>query len=75
MLKTFDEIFSELKSRGTRKRMVAAWGVDNHTIAAAGQAVALGLVDVTLVGDAELIAQGAHYINLVKLGRIQQSLK
>ena len=37
--------------------MVAAWGVDNHTIAAAGQAVALGLVDVTLVGDAELIAQ------------------
>ncbi len=57
MLKTFDEIFSELKSRGTRKRMVAAWGVDNHTIAAAGKAVALGLADVTLVGDSELIAQ------------------
>ena len=37
--------------------MVAAWGVDNHTIAAAGQAVALGLADVTLVGDSELIAQ------------------
>ena len=37
--------------------MVAAWGVDNHTIAAAGQAVALGLADVTLVGDAELISQ------------------
>ena len=37
--------------------MVAAWGVDNHTIAAAGQAVALGLADVTLVGDTELIAQ------------------
>ena len=35
--------------------MVAAWGVDGHTIAAASKAVDLGLVDVTLVGDTDLI--------------------
>lgn len=55
MFTTFSEIFKELQSRGTRKRMVAAWGVDSHTIAAAGKAVELGLVDVTLVGDSKLI--------------------
>ena len=37
--------------------MVAAWGVDSHTIAAAAKAVALGLADVTLVGDQERIAE------------------
>lgn len=57
MLTKFSEIFTELQSRGTRKRMVAAWGVDGHTIAAASRAVELGLVDVTLVGDENLIIQ------------------
>ena len=37
--------------------MIAAWGVDSHTIAAAGKAVDLGLVDVTLVGDENMIAE------------------
>ena len=36
--------------------MVAAWGVDTHTIAAASKAVEMGLADVTLVGDQEMIA-------------------
>jgi phosphate butyryltransferase len=57
MLKSFSEIFAELQGRGTRKRMVAAWGVDSHTIAAAAKAVELGLADVTLVGDENLIAE------------------
>ena len=57
MLKTFSEIFAELQGRGTKKRMVAAWGVDSHTIAAAAKAVELGLADVTLVGDENLIAE------------------
>ncbi|MBP3563106.1 MAG: phosphate butyryltransferase [Bacteroidales bacterium] len=57
MFTTFKEIFAELAGRGARKRMVAAWGVDSHTIAAAGKAVDLGLADVTLVGDEALIAQ------------------
>ena len=57
MFTKFEEIFAELQSRGARKRMVAAWGVDSHTIAAAGKAVDLGLVDVTLVGDENMIAE------------------
>ncbi len=56
MFTTFEEIFAELRSRGARKRMVAAWGVDSHTIAAAAKAVELGLADVTLVGDENMIA-------------------
>ena len=57
MLNNFSEIFTELRSRDSRKRMVAAWGVDDHTISAASQAVDLGLVDVTLVGDMTRIAE------------------
>lgn len=57
MLRNFNEIFAELRSRNTRKRMVAAWGVDDHTISAASQAVDLGLVDVILVGDEAMIAE------------------
>ena len=57
MFTKFEEIFAELQKRGARKRMVAAWGVDSHTIAAAGKAVDLGLVDVTLVGDENMIAE------------------
>ncbi|MBR4978617.1 MAG: phosphate butyryltransferase [Bacteroidales bacterium] len=56
MLKSFSEIFAELQSRGDKKRMVAAWGVDSHTIAAAAKAVELGLAEVTLVGDENMIA-------------------
>lgn len=56
MLTSFEQIFEELRSRGTRKRMVSAWGVDGHTVAAASKAVDLGLADVTLVGDENLIA-------------------
>ena len=57
MFTKFEEIFAELKGRGAKKRMVAAWGVDSHTIAAAAKAVDLGLADVTLVGDQERIAE------------------
>lgn len=55
MLKNFNDIFTCLQSRDTKKRMVAAWGVDDHTISAAAKAVGLGLVDVTLVGDRGVI--------------------
>ena len=56
-MKNFTDIFSALKSRENKKRMVAAWGVDDHTISAASLAIDEGLVDVTLVGDAEMIAR------------------
>ena len=57
MLTTFEQIFEELRSRGARKRMVSAWGVDSHTIAAASKAIDLGLADVILVGDENLITK------------------
>ena len=57
MLTGFDQIFEELRGRGSKKRMVAAWGVDGHTVAAAGKAVEAGIVDVTLVGDEAMIAK------------------
>lgn len=60
MFTTFEEIYAELRSRGARKRMVAAWGVDSHTIAAAGKAVDLGLADVTLVGDEKMIEEACR---------------
>ena len=57
MLKGFSEIFTALKSRDSKKRMVAAWGVDGHTIEAASKAVDLGLAEVILVGDSAMIAE------------------
>ena len=56
MFTSFSEIFEELRSRGSRKRMIAAWGVDTHTIAAAAKAVELSLADVTIVGDEAMVA-------------------
>ena len=64
MFTKFSEIFEELRSRGTRKRMVAAWGVDSHTIAAASKAVELGLADVTIVGDESMIAEACREENV-----------
>ena len=60
MLTGFDQIFEELRGRGSKKRMVAAWGVDGHTVAAAGKAVEAGIVDVTLVGDKDMIAKACN---------------
>lgn len=57
MPSNFAGIFTELRSRTTRKMMVAAWGVDDHTISAASSAIDLGLADVTLVGDEAMIAE------------------
>ena len=55
MFTKFEDIFAELAGRGAKKRMIAAWGVDGHTIAAAGKAVDLGMIEATLVGDEALI--------------------
>ena len=55
MIKSFNELFAELQAKGIRKRMIAAWAVDSHTIEAAYRALELGIVDVTLVGDEDMI--------------------
>ena len=56
-MRNFNEIFSHLQGRDVKKKMIAAWGVDDHTISAASQAVDMGLVDVILVGDEDMIAE------------------
>ena len=55
MITNFNELVAELKAKGICKKMVAAWGVDSHTIEAASLATDLGFVKVTLVGDSALI--------------------
>ncbi|MBO4475382.1 MAG: phosphate butyryltransferase [Bacteroidales bacterium] len=57
MITSFDDLFATLKAKGIRKRMVAAWAVDSHTIEAASLASDLGIVEVTLTGDEDLIAK------------------
>ena len=55
MFTGFDGILAELQKREAKKRMVAAWAVDDHTVSAASLAVERGISQVTLVGDKELI--------------------
>jgi len=57
MITNFNELFQELKEKSVCKRMIAAWGVDSHTIEAASLAADMGFVKVTLVGDRDLIQQ------------------
>jgi len=57
MIKSFNDLFAELKAKDICKRMVAAWAVDEHTVEAASLASDMGIVKVTLVGDADLIAK------------------
>lgn len=54
MIKNFDEVFEQVRSK-EKKRLVAAWAVDSHTITAVGKAVELGIVEGTLVGDKDKI--------------------
>ena len=56
MIKNFDELFEQLRSKD-KKRLVAAWAVDDHTITAVGKAVQMGIVEGTLVGDKDKILE------------------
>ena len=56
MITNFNELFDALRSR-SKKRMIAAWGVDDHTITAAARAIEKCIVDVTLVGDKDMILE------------------
>ncbi len=49
-IKKLDELFDMVKAKG-KKRLVAAYAVDDHTVCAVSRAVDLGIVDATLVGD------------------------
>ncbi|MBN2892205.1 MAG: bifunctional enoyl-CoA hydratase/phosphate acetyltransferase [Bacteroidales bacterium] len=53
-MKTLNELIEKVKEL-PNKRLVAANGVDAHTIEAINEAIELGLIDATLVGDADKI--------------------
>lgn len=55
MIKKLDELFTVLKAQKS-KRLVVAYANDAHTIGAVSQAVDLGIIEATLVGDEEIIA-------------------
>lgn len=55
MITTFNDLFAELKAKKICKKLVVAWGVDEHSIEAAYKAMEMGFVAVTLVGDENLI--------------------
>lgn len=59
MITTFDQIFDELRAK-PKRRLVVAWGVDEQTINAAKLALDAEIVDVTLVGDEEMITKACE---------------
>lgn len=54
MITSFSQIYELLRTK-PKKRLVAAWAVDNHTIKAAQLAVQEGIVEATLVGSETMI--------------------
>jgi phosphate butyryltransferase len=54
MITSFEEIYAKVASL-PKKRLVVAWGVDDHSIAAAAEAIKRDLADVTLVGNQKMI--------------------
>jgi phosphotransacetylase len=54
LLTDLDQISGMLKKR-PKRHLIAAWAVDSHTIQAVANAVDIGLVDATLVGDEKCI--------------------
>ncbi|HOY32369.1 MAG TPA: phosphate acyltransferase [Bacteroidales bacterium] len=69
-----EQMFDLLKSK-EKKRLVAAYANDSHTIGALNQAVDMGLVDATLVGDYDTIARVCTEmnINIEKFKIVQES--
>lgn len=53
-MKHLEELISAAKA-APRKRLIAAYANDSHTIGATSRAIDLGIVDVTLVGDIDTI--------------------
>ncbi|MBQ2912703.1 MAG: phosphate butyryltransferase [Bacteroidales bacterium] len=68
MITNFDQMFEQLRSK-PKKRLVAAWAVDDHTISAVYMAVEAGIVEGILVGDETMIQKVCqeHNYDLSKL--------
>ena len=58
-----DQVIELVKSK-PRKRLIAAYANDSHTIEAVNNAVGMGIVDATLVGDEQVIASVCKELNI-----------
>lgn len=69
-----DQLFDVLRSK-TKKRLVAAYANDAHTIEAVSMAIDMGIVDGTLVGDEPTIKKvcAEHNINPDKFKIVQEA--
>ncbi|MDR1341212.1 MAG: phosphate butyryltransferase [Prevotellaceae bacterium] len=63
MITSFDAIFEHIKAK-PKKRLVAAYANDSHTIGAVSLAIDAGIVDATLVGDMKTIKHVCETIEI-----------
>ncbi|TVR72119.1 MAG: phosphate butyryltransferase [Marinilabiliales bacterium] len=49
-----------LARSGSRQHLVAAWAIDEHSLSAISQALSMGVVDATVVGDKRTIEKVCH---------------
>lgn len=70
-----DDLFESLKAK-PRKRIIAAYANDAHTIEAVSKAVDMGIVDATLVGDSDTIRKvcGEMRIDHSRFEIVQESV-
>ena len=68
MITKLDQMFEVLKS-SKKKRLVAAYANDEHTISAVNMAIDMGLIEGTLVGDEKEILKvcSAHGIDASRM--------
>ena len=69
-----DQLFDVLKKKA-KKRLVAAYANDDHTIEAVSMAVDMGIIDATLVGDEQTIKKvcASHNIDPSKFRIVQEN--
>jgi phosphate butyryltransferase len=69
-----DQLFDVLKSK-PKKRLVATYANDDHTIEAVSMAVDMGIVEATLVGDEKTIKEvcAKHKIDPAKFRIVQEN--
>ena len=74
MITKLDQMFEVLKSR-KKKRLVAAYANDEHTISAVSMAIELGIIEGTLVGDENEIRKvcKAHDIDLSRMTIVHET--
>ena len=74
VINKLDQMFELLRSKD-KKRLVAAYANDSHTIGAVSKAVDLGIVEATLVGDEATIAKvcAEEKIDIKKFKIVQEA--